>query len=378
MTPVRRIDLLVPPPLPQVAAELNPPFAGDLGSARSVEGMGAPDGAGAASSAASVTVLIRGETGVGKEVLARRIHAQSSRRNAPFVTISCAALPELLLESELFGFERGAFAGADVAKPGLFEVAEGGTLFLDEIGEMSLATQAKLIRALETRRVRRLGSVTERPVDVRVIAATHADLREVVRSNRFRADLYHRVQSLAITVPPLRERRSEIRVLATELSIAAAEKLARPVPLLGEAVLSALEAHDWPGNVRELRNVIDRLVLFSRAGMTEVADLPDELRLRRRTAVTEPAAPIGIREGRPSERPTTRDLSAAASAAPASLDDELGAIERAHITRALEETRGNQSRAAEKLGITRRVLARRMRHHGIPSRYGRLRLVPST
>lgn len=294
----------------------------------------------------TTSVLILGETGAGKEVVARTIHGQSARAKGPFVALNCAALPELLLEGELFGYERGAFTGAAQAKAGLIESANGGTLFLDELGELPLSTQSKLLRVLEDRAVLRLGSLKPRDVDVRLLAATNRNIKDEIAAKRFRADLYYRLAGLTIHVPPLRERREEIDFLVDLFARRAAEALDRPTPRFTPEVMDALRMHAWPGNVRELRNAVDRLVLLSGDGSTSMDHLPDDVR----------------------SRPPTRaeDGPSLTSDAAPSLASELAEIERARVLDALRQCAGNQTRAAKMLGITRRVLVRRLERYGVP------------
>ncbi len=339
--------------------------------------------------ATPTSILLLGETGVGKEVMARRIHDRSDRSTGPFIALNCAALPETLLESELFGYERGAFTGAQTAKQGLIEAASGGTLFLDELGEMPLPTQAKLLRVLEDRTVLRVGSVKPKPVDIRLVAATNRDLLEEIQAKRFRADLYYRLNSIIIRIPPLRERTDEIRELTKMFAEKAAHALGRPVPQVPGDVMNALVAYAWPGNVRELRNTIERLVLLGRAGMVSVDHLPDELRANvglssrmppRHDGAPPPPSDPALRPRTPTliadeERERSPASATASVALPgatmpppgaASLDDEISRIERARIVEALEKCVGNQTRAAEMLGITRRVLIGKMEKYNLP------------
>ena len=223
-----------------------------------------------------IHVLLLGETGVGKEVFAERLHKRSPRRDRAFVKINCAALTETLIEAELFGYEKGAFSGAVAAKAGLLETAEGGTIFLDEVGELSLTLQAKLLRVLEDREVRRVGGVKAKPVDVRVVAATNRDLEAEVAAGRYRSDLYFRLNGFSITIPPLRERVTEIVPLAVWFARSSAKQANRPQPTLSPEAIKVLESWRWPGNIRELRNVMARAVLLSTHGNITPEHLPLE------------------------------------------------------------------------------------------------------
>lgn len=219
------------------------------------------------------TVLLTGESGTGKEVIARLLHAKSGRKEGPFVAVNCAALPGELLEAELFGVRRGAFTGADRDRIGHFERATGGTLLLDEIGDMPLSLQAKLLRVLEEREVIPLGSGESRPVDIRVVAATHQDLAQAVAAGRFRQDLYFRLRVLPLRMPALRERSTDVPLLAQHIADEVAGRLGRPSPCLSPEAILRLTSHPWPGNVRELRNVVERAVVLDRSGRIEARDL---------------------------------------------------------------------------------------------------------
>jgi transcriptional regulator with GAF, ATPase, and Fis domain len=290
-------------------------------------------------------VLIQGESGTGKELIARAIHFNGPRREKPFVTENCAALPDTLLESELFGHTRGAFTGAHRAKKGLLEQADGGTLFLDEIGDMSTEMQKKLLRVLQEGEFRSLGSNTRVQVDVRIIAASHQDLEELVRRAEFREDLFYRVKVLAVDLPPLRERREDIPLLADALLARAAREASRPVPQLPREVLAALVAHDWPGNVRELENEMRRLVVLA----------SDEVRLDLlSTSVLE----------RRSLTPGGKTPSAALEPG-SNIRDAVANLERRSIEASLAEADGNKSRAAKALGISRFALQRKLDKYGI-------------
>jgi two-component system response regulator AtoC len=287
-----------------------------------------------------LSVVITGETGVGKNVAARWIHDHSPRKAMPFVLLNCAALPDALLEGELFGYEKGAFTGATQPKQGLVESAHGGTLLLDEIGELPLATQAKLLGVLENREVLRLGSLKPRAVDLRLLAATNRDLDAFVREGRFRADLHFRLNGVTVTIPPLRERALEIPELASLFLERACARSGRRAPRLSEAAVTALARQPWPGNVRELRNTIDRAVALC----TTDEILPEHLAMPNLSALT--------------ERPPPPPL--APPPATAGLWGETEALERQRVLEALERCGGNQTQAAKLLGISRRALINRL------------------
>jgi two-component system response regulator HydG len=275
-----------------------------------------------------LTVLIGGETGTGKELLARAVHYSSPRAAQPFVEVNCAAIPTNLLESELFGHERGAFTGAVAAKPGLFEMAHGGTLFLDEIATLPLELQPKLLRALESRSIRRVGGQQSRQVDVRIIAATHTDLAGAVRRGEFREDLYYRLNVVALVLPPLRERPGDVELLARTFLDRIAAGYGLPVPPLTAEVRSVLRGYRWPGNVRELRNCLERALVLSPLGQLVIDHLGD---------VEQP-----LQQG------------SAALPFPAPLD----LVVRAAVQGMLQLTDGNKSEAARRLGISRSRLQR--------------------
>ena len=283
------------------------------------------------------TVLITGETGTGKEMAAKLLHARSSRRHRPFVVVECAALQETLLQSELFGHERGAFTGAERAKAGLFEVAHGGTIFLDEIGEISLATQVKLLRVLDTSTFRHVGGTTEIHVDVRVLAATNRNLPEMVSQGLFREDLYYRLSTVGLPLPALRQRRSDIDLLARHF-VALLEERFGVRRQISDAALDVLRRHDWPGNVRELMHVIEAAMVVSDGpGL-----LPEHLPARLQRAAITSQGPI---DGR-------------------SLHT-LEEVERAHIELALRATHGHRGQAARALGISERNLYRKLHDYGL-------------
>jgi two-component system response regulator AtoC len=306
--------------------------------------------------AGTINVLIVGETGVGKEVLAERVHRQSPRAEKPFLCLNCASLSEHLLESELFGHERGAFTGASETKPGLLETAPGGTVFLDEIGELPVPLQAKLLRVLETRLVTRVGGLKPKTIDVRFVAATNRNLEEEVAAGRFRRDLYFRLNGMTLHIPPLRARRGEIAPLANIFLRTYAAPLGRPTPALTAEAQHMLEAYVWPGNVRELRNMMERAVLLCTGG--EI--LPEHLMLETMSAATAPAPELSFRANARSTQPMGVAPDAANGGG---ADDEA---ERERILRVLAECGGNQSRAAKILGIARSTLVLRLNSYQIP------------
>ena len=286
--------------------------------------------------AAPTTVLIRGETGAGKEVIAERLHAQSPRRDKALVRVNCAAVPESLLESELFGHVKGAFTGATSDKRGFFQVADGGTLFLDEIGDVPLAVQVKLLRALETQRVQPIGSRDEQAVDVRIVTATHRDLEAMVQAQTFRQDLYYRIAGFVLDVPPLRERPKDIAPLADRFLASFGERLGAPPPALSDAARSVLERHVWPGNVRELRNAVEHAAVLAGAGPIEPEHLPK--------SVTTP-------------QDVTPSLAGPASDGnPATMKEHVEEAERRAIEQALAAAEGHRGKAAEILGVSKRTL----------------------
>ena len=284
----------------------------------------------------NASVLVSGESGSGKEIVARAIHHYSDRKLKPWIDLSCASLPEHLMESELFGYDKGAFSGAMSSKPGLFELAHEGTIFLDEIGELDPRMQTKLLRVLDGAPYYRLGATKKTQVNVRVVAATNRDLNEEVRAGRFRADLYHRLSQLELRVPPLRDRREEILPLARYFLA----QQTRPLELSRDAG-DALLTYDWPGNLRELRNVVTRAAVFAAGPLIERSDLQLPIAASSLAAVSEALAPSPLAPDRPSY----------------ALDD----LERQQIFEVLKRTGGHQQRAAELLGISRRTLSRKLK-----------------
>jgi transcriptional regulator with PAS, ATPase and Fis domain len=283
-----------------------------------------------------VTVTLIGESGTGKEVLARRVHELSERRRGPFIPINCAAIPETLFESELFGHERGAFTGANDRARGKVEAAIGGTLFLDEIGEMPTAMQAKLLRFLESRRFMRVGGSTKIEADVRLVCATLRPLDEEVRAGRFRADLYYRVQGITLHVAPLRDRKSDIPQLIDQFLMQLSARHATEPPRLSRSVRSALIAYDWPGNVRELKNVLETLCLLRPGKSARPADLPAALQ----APLADATAPVR-------------------STLALDLNETLDSMVERIIEAVLIAEGGNRTRAARRLGVSLRTLQRR-------------------
>jgi DNA-binding NtrC family response regulator len=284
------------------------------------------------------TVLVQGESGTGKELIARALHQMSPRARKDFIPVHCAALPETLLESELFGHERGAFTGAVSRRPGRFEVANNGTLFLDEIGEIPLSMQVKLLRVLEQREIQRVGGNETLKVDVRLIVATNRDLEEEVAEGRFREDLYYRLKVVQIVAPPLRHRRSDIPLLAQHFLAEFARENGRSVPTLSRDAVEALQAYHWPGNVRELRNIMENTFVFLQGDTVTARDLPGTIKNEK----VAPSDTLSIPMGLPLEE-----------------------VETIYLKRTLAAVDGNRTRAAEALGISRRTLQRRIKELGI-------------
>jgi DNA-binding NtrC family response regulator len=303
------------------------------------------------------TVLVRGESGTGKELVARELHERSSvRRRGAFVAVNCAALPSELIESELFGHEKGAFTGAAARRRGKFEQADGGTLFLDEIGDMSANVQAKLLRALEERRIERLGGSESIPVDVRIVSATHRPLEQEIEKGNFRADLFYRLQVVTVDIAPLRERREDIPVLAETFARQAAERYGLPARVLAPSALRRLVEHDWPGNVRELRNAVERAMILAEGNDVAAKDLSEDITGgvgRATKGETSPAA-----DGSHLAVPFTSDFR-----------EDRREFERRYIARCLEESGGNVTRAAAVLGMHRQSLQHKLRELGLARRY---------
>ncbi len=281
----------------------------------------------------NANVLIRGESGTGKELVARATHYGSERSAAPFVPVNCSAIPDSLLESELFGHVKGAFTGARESRAGFFQIADGGTVFLDEIGDASLSMQGKLLRVLQNKEINLVGSSRVRKVDTRIIAATHKDLVSMVKQGLFREDLYYRLVVIELCVPPLRERQEDILVLARHFLAKFAKELDRPIPALSDGVLETFRQYSWPGNVRELENLIQRLLVIVDKDTIEVPDLPGPMRFH----VPQRQEPLGT----------------------------LAQVETEHIRRVLVAAAGNKTLAAEILGIDRKTLREKVKKAGL-------------
>jgi DNA-binding NtrC family response regulator len=286
----------------------------------------------------NATVLLRGESGCGKEVAAREIHELSARKAAPFIAVHCGAIPETLLESELFGYEKGAFTGAMKRKPGRVELAEGGTLFLDEIGDVSLPVQVKLLRLLQEREYAPLGGTTVQKADVRFVAATHRDLEAMTKVGAFREDLFYRLNVVPIRIAPLRERSTDIPMLAERFCVDAASRNELATPKLASDALARLEARTWPGNVRELQSCVERLVVFADGGVVKAADV---------------------------DRDDARSLPSGATEVPSSLGERREEAERSAVQEALTRAGGNRTLAARLLGVSRRTLYNKLAELGL-------------
>ncbi len=297
------------------------------------------------------TVLITGESGTGKELVATALHDGSSRKDKPLIKISCAAIPKDLMESELFGYERGAFTGAVTSKPGRFELADGGTLFLDEIGEVPIEMQVKLLRVLQESEFERVGGIKTTRVDVRLIAATNRDLEAEVDAGRFRKDLFYRLNVVPLHLPPLRERRTDVPSLARHFIEKYNKRLNKKIEGIADDALVMLQAYPWPGNIRELENMMERVLLFADGPRIEVKDLPEPVRTSLQSAVaqmTDTATPMV------GETPLKDFLKA-----------KQAEIEKAFIVQALAKTEGNVTRAAKLLGISRKSLQTKMKEFGL-------------
>ena len=281
-------------------------------------------------------ILITGESGTGKEVLARRIHERSPWAGGPFVAVNVGGLPDTLLESELFGYEKGAFTGADRRKTGMFELAAGGTIFLDEIGDMPLILQVKLLRVLQDRKIQRLGGTVPIPVEARILAATHRDLKAEVKAGRFREDLYYRLNVVPVHLPPLRERKEDLPELVNALLGKIGAQLGRPVPRPGAEAMALLASYSYPGNIRELENLLERAVIFSQGPVLG----PEDIDIPRPKTVHGGGGDAG--------------------------EGTLWSIEKAAILASLERHGGKRSATAKALGISRRTLFNKLQEYGLP------------
>jgi DNA-binding NtrC family response regulator len=306
------------------------------------------------------TVLISGESGTGKELVARALHANSARKEGPFIKINCAAIPKTLMESELFGYEKGAFTGAVGSKPGRFELADAGTLFLDEIGEIPVEMQVKLLRVLQESEFERVGGIKTIKVDVRLVTATNRDLAKEVQAGNFREDLYYRLNVVPIHLPPLRERVSDIPLLVDHFVLRFNERLKKQITGIDDDALARLVAHAWPGNIRELENVLERTILFCEGPQIRARDLPPEMTL--------PAAPPPDAARPPVLAATPRNLPAGDGSLKEMVRQETERLERELIQRALDETGGNVTQAARRLKISRKSLQNKMKEFGLRER----------
>jgi len=302
------------------------------------------------------TVLITGESGTGKELIAKALHEHSGRADRPFIKINCAAIPKDLMESELFGYEKGAFTGATSSKPGRFELADGGTLFLDEIGEIPVEMQVKLLRAIQESEFERVGGIKTIKVDVRLITATNRDLDAEVKSGNFRDDLFYRLNVVPLTLPPLRERDADIPHLVEHIVRKFNQRLGKAVEETSNDAMDRLRAHSWPGNIRELENVLERTILFGQNERIEVADLPDEFGASPESNATQAQSSNSTTEGLEVDGETSlKDIVRA----------ETSRVERELIAKALDETRGNVTQAAKLLKISRKSLQMKMKEFGL-------------
>jgi sigma-54 specific flagellar transcriptional regulator A len=311
-----------------------------------------------------VSVLITGESGTGKEVVARNLHNNSARADKAFVPINCGAIPRELLESELFGHEKGAFTGAIATRSGRFELADGGTLFLDEIGDMPLSMQVKLLRVLQERSFERVGGAETLQADVRIVAATHRDLEEMIASGEFRQDLYYRLNVFPIEMPPLRERPEDIPVLLNEL-IATLEREGRGSVRFNSHAIAVLAKHSWPGNVRELANLVERMAILYPHGIVGVRDLPEKLvaAAEKREASHDAGAPDRLADAQAIDSNTKPFVPEGLPLAGLDLKEYLARLERDLIEKALDDSSGVVSRAADRLSIGRTTLVEKMRKY---------------
>jgi two-component system response regulator PilR (NtrC family) len=315
---------------------------------------------------AKTNILVIGESGTGKELVARMIHTAGPLKDKPFIPVNCGAIPETLIESEMFGHARGSFTGAVSEKAGLFEAANGGTLFLDEVGELPLSMQVKLLRAIQERCFRKVGGTNDIKVDVRIIAATNRDLEQGVAKGTFREDLYYRLNVIQLKTPALRDRKGDVKLLAEAFLERAAKKLKKPLQGLEPDALAALEAHTWPGNIRELENVIERATTLESGSKISFASLPSAVKAGALASNAATAAAAASASGsKESNIPAEIRLPAPDfSKGPLNLDEILGQVERTYLTAALEVSGGVRRKAAELLGITLRSLRYRLTQRG--------------
>ncbi|MDY6370499.1 MAG: sigma-54 dependent transcriptional regulator, partial [Fibrobacter sp.] len=314
------------------------------------------------------SVLITGESGSGKEFLARIVHRLSKRANEPFVAVNCSAIPENLVESELFGSKKGSFTGATADKKGLFEEANGGTLFLDEIGELSQATQVKLLRFLQSHETRRVGETETRYLDVRIIAATNADLADAMVKKTFREDLYYRLNTFHLSVPPLRDRRSTIPNLVKYFILKFEKEQHKTIHKIDDAAQVALATYNYPGNVRELENIVEHAMVLSENGTIRLEDLPEELTQQPihpiKDLLPAPKAQHHLSDNRTDSEQTNSEIKAIGYSNPDEIIP-LDELEKRHILHALDVCKGNKTEVAERLGISRATLWRKLKDHKI-------------
>ncbi|NVB85454.1 MAG: sigma-54-dependent Fis family transcriptional regulator [Kofleriaceae bacterium] len=306
------------------------------------------------------TVLITGESGTGKELVAKALHEQSSRKNQPFIKINCAAIPKTLMESELFGYEKGAFTGATSSKPGRFELADGGTLFLDEIGEIPVEMQVKLLRAIQESEFERVGGLKTIKVDVRLITATNRDLEQEIQRGNFREDLFYRLNVVPLQIPPLRKRTGDIPMLVQHIIKKFNERLKKSITGVSDEALAALEAHNWPGNIRELENVLERTILFCKGDRIERADLQLASAAQELASQSQPVPVIDDDDEGGEISGSLKEVVRA----------ETARVERELIVKALDETGGNVTQAARLLKISRKSLQMKMKEFGLRDREG--------
>jgi two-component system, NtrC family, response regulator AtoC len=311
------------------------------------------------------TVLITGESGTGKELVAKALHEHSGRKDAPFIKINCAAIPKNLMESELFGYEKGAFTGATTSKPGRFELANGGTLFLDEIGEIPVEMQVKLLRAIQESEFERVGGIKTLKVDVRLITATNRDLEQEIKLGTFRDDLYYRLNVVPLRLAPLRERRDDIPLLVEHIITKFNGRLKKAIASISDEALAVLSDHPWPGNIRELENVLERTILFCSTERIELSDLPEEVNPE--AVSVEERAASGSDQAIPQAAGEAIDITGDTSLKEI-VRAETSRVERELIARALEETSGNVTQAAKLLKISRKSLQMKMKEFGLRDR----------